>query len=238
MWSGACHGKWVWERFVANLNSPCPVFAVELKGLCSRADELTEDVNLTTHVEELATLLKEQDFKAAVLVAHSYGCNVMTGAADVMPERVKALVYVDGPLSIDKDGGEVNHNFGNLPEEIREAVRASARSEGFGGWKVPPFPAEMLAIPADSEDAKLVAEQCTPHPLASLEEEVPLTGAYKGVGRKVYVVTEKFAGFHAVATEAEARGYDVNRLDTHHDCMLSMPSELADIIRKELQSSA
>lgn len=99
--------------------------------------------------------------------------------------------------AVEANGAELNHNFGILPEEIREAVRAAAKEHG-DGWKVPPFPAAMLAIPEESELAKLVAEKCTPHPLAALEEAVQLTGAWKGLPVK-YVVTEEFKGFHGKA---------------------------------------
>ena len=120
------------------------------------------------------------------------------------------------------------------PEEIREAVRGMAKESG-EGFKVPPFPCSMLGIPEDSAEAALVQKYCTPHPLAALEEEVVLTGEYKKVAKKTFIVTELFQGFHAEAEKVkDAEGWASHRFDTHHDCMLSMPKELAEVLRSEL----
>ena len=54
-----------------------------------------------------------------------------------------------------------------------------------------------------------------------------MTGGYKGVGKKTYIVTELFQGFHAEADKVSGtEGWTSHRFDTHHDCMLSMPKEL------------
>lgn len=97
---GACHGKWAWTPLIKELQqrSAPPTIAEDLLGLCSRASELTEAVNLTSHVDELVQLLETNGLKKALLVGHSYGTNVMVGAADRVPDRVHSLVFLDGPL--------------------------------------------------------------------------------------------------------------------------------------------
>ena len=114
---GACHGKWAYESLIKELKSqPCPlIIADDFCGVGERASELTPEVNLTTHVDELTNTIESKDLRNVVLVAHSYGCNVMIGAADRCAERIRSLVWVDGPLAAAKeDGSEVNHNFANL----------------------------------------------------------------------------------------------------------------------------
>ena len=181
------HVCYIIDKF--QLNLPHKYF----RGVGSRAAELSPQINLTTHVDELVALLETRDLRNVVIAAHSYGANVMTGAADRVAARVRALIYIDGPLPIETEEFAVNHNFGiltldnahqstmsrlslhgsgNLPEEIRDAVRGMATGEGCDGWKVPPFPAQMLGIPDDSPDAALVENSCTHHPLAALEEAV------------------------------------------------------------------
>lgn len=54
--------------------------------------------NLTGHVEQIRALIAERDLVNIVLVGHSYGGMVITGAAAAMPEKVNRLVYVDAAL--------------------------------------------------------------------------------------------------------------------------------------------
>jgi len=56
---GACHGKWVYKSLITELKSlPSPlIIAEDLIGVGERAEELTPEVNLTSHVDELVRYL-------------------------------------------------------------------------------------------------------------------------------------------------------------------------------------
>ena len=54
--------------------------------------------NLTGHIEQICTLITENDLKDVILVGHSYGGMVITGVAAKMPDRISRLVYVDAAL--------------------------------------------------------------------------------------------------------------------------------------------
>ena len=97
---GACHGKWVWAPLIDELKQrgAPSIIPEDLMGLCSRTSELNEAVNLTSHVNDLVQLLETKDVRKALLVGHSYGTNVMVGAADRAPERVHSMIFLDGPL--------------------------------------------------------------------------------------------------------------------------------------------
>lgn len=51
-------------------------------------------MSIDTHGAEVVAILSEVP-SDVVLVGHSYGGSVITGAADAEPERVRALVYLD-----------------------------------------------------------------------------------------------------------------------------------------------
>jgi len=87
---GKLGGK-VWDTIIPALKAHNHrVFAPTLK------DEHSS--HLTEYIEQICTLITENDLKEVVLVGHSYGGIVITGVAAKMPERISRLVYVDAAL--------------------------------------------------------------------------------------------------------------------------------------------
>lgn len=56
--------------------------------------------NLTGHIDQVCTLMTENDLKEVIMVAHSYGGMVITGVAARMTDRIRRLVYLDAALPI------------------------------------------------------------------------------------------------------------------------------------------
>jgi pimeloyl-ACP methyl ester carboxylesterase len=54
--------------------------------------------NLTGHIDQICTLMTENDLKEVIMVGHSYGGMVITGVAASMPDRIRRLVYLDAAL--------------------------------------------------------------------------------------------------------------------------------------------
>lgn len=54
--------------------------------------------NLSRHIDQICTLMTENDLKDVILVGHSYGGIIITGVAAKMPERISRLVYLDAAL--------------------------------------------------------------------------------------------------------------------------------------------
>ena len=77
------------------------VFTPSLTGLGERAHLARPDVNLSTHVQDVANAIWYEDLSDIVLVGHSYGGMVVTGVAERMPERIAHLVYLDAFLPAD-----------------------------------------------------------------------------------------------------------------------------------------
>ena len=59
-------------------------------------------VSLTTHIAEATAAIMGAG-EPVVLVGHSYGGSVITGAADQVPDHVRALVYLDAFVPDDGD---------------------------------------------------------------------------------------------------------------------------------------
>jgi pimeloyl-ACP methyl ester carboxylesterase len=54
--------------------------------------------HLSDHVGQVCSLMAGNDLREVILVGHSYGGMVITGVADIMPERIRRLVYLDAAL--------------------------------------------------------------------------------------------------------------------------------------------
>ena len=93
---GTWHGGWCWRRVADALESKGhKVYAPSLTGLAERSHLLTKDVNLTTHVNDVANLVKWEDLKDTVLVGHSSAGFVITQAVEEIGPSVASIVFLD-----------------------------------------------------------------------------------------------------------------------------------------------
>lgn len=137
---GAWLGGWCWDRVAPLLRAAGhQVLTPTLTGLGDRAHASTADVNLRTHVLDVVDLIVHANVRDAILVGHSYGGTVITGAAQEIPERLQWLVFLDASAP---RPGESNNDV--LPPGLAERLRESARKDG-SGFFVPPPPVETWA---------------------------------------------------------------------------------------------
>ena len=93
---GMCHGGWCFDELAERLRDHGHrTYPLTLTGLSERGHLLHGGVNLDTHIQDVTGVLAAADIRDAVLVGHSYGGMVITGAADRAPARVRSLVYLD-----------------------------------------------------------------------------------------------------------------------------------------------
>ena len=64
-------------------------------GLGEREHLASPEVGLDTHVQDVLGVIKYEELSDIVLVAHSYGGMVGTVVADLVPERIRQIIYVD-----------------------------------------------------------------------------------------------------------------------------------------------
>ena len=89
---GAWHGGWCW-KFVAPAlrRAGHEVYAPSLTGMGERKHLARPDIDLDTHIEDVVSLMEMEDLSEVILLGHSYGGMVVTGAAD-RSRRVGKLV--------------------------------------------------------------------------------------------------------------------------------------------------
>src|SRR3712207_7379490 len=86
---GGWLGGWCWQRVARRLREEGhDVYPATLTGLGERVHLASPEVDLETHISDVVNLIEFEDLHDVVLLGHSYGGLVVTGAADRIPERI------------------------------------------------------------------------------------------------------------------------------------------------------
>ena len=220
---GAWHGSWCWKRVRKSLQAEGhDVFTPTLTGVAERSHLISPQVGLETHIADVVNLIRWEELTDVVLCGHSYGGCVITGAADRVAERIKALVYLDAFILGD---GQGLHDV--LPPEVRDGQVKGA----VHGWQVQPITAEFFRV--NTTDRAWVDGQCTPQPLATFQQRLRLRQTFPAAKTTHILATgyeqSPFPPFHELA---KRNGYKTRTVDCGHDVMLDKPNELVAMLRE------
>jgi pimeloyl-ACP methyl ester carboxylesterase len=222
---GAWHGGWCYARVATLLRGRGhTVFTPTLTGQGERAHLLNGSINLSTHIEDVLAVFRFERLSDVVLAGHSYGGMVITGVADRIPDKIKALAYLDA--FIPQDGQSLFDI--NIPANTQRFLDQAGAS---GGLSVPAPSAAYFGV--NAADAATVDALATPHPLGCFTEKLKLSGAYRDVKTHLYVHgTElpRASPFKTFHEQAKSNGWSAHVLACGHDVMLDMPQETADLL--------
>ncbi|MCD4524375.1 alpha/beta fold hydrolase [Nocardioides sp. cx-173] len=207
---GAFRGGWAWSRL-------SPLLAahghrVEAPTLSPAAE------GLGAWVDQVASLLVEQDLREVVLVGHSQGGVVVREVAVRLPERLRVLVYLDAAVP---DAGE---RAIDVAPSAPDAALLPARDAMVAPRALTP------GADLDAATARWVNERLVPTPFAPsldpgsmLEPDVPAAYAF-------FAGTP--AGYPCATTRArlDARGTAYDVLDGGHDAPLTRPEAVAGLL--------
>ena len=223
---GAWHGSWCWKRVRKSLQAAGhDVFTPTLTGVGERSHLNSQDVDLETHIHDVVNLMRWEDLSNVILCGHSYGGCVISGAADRVPERIGALVYLDAFVL--EDGERLNDL---VPAEQAQGMRDQAQASG-DGWKVAPIPAEAFRV--NPRDAAWVNAQCTPQSIATFDQPIRLNGGLNGIHDVTHILATGFregSPFPACHERARSKGWKLHKVDCGHDVMLDRPEELTQFL--------
>jgi pimeloyl-ACP methyl ester carboxylesterase len=186
-------------------------------------------INLDLHIRDVVSLFQAEDLTDVILVGHAYAGMVITGAAEVCPERLTHLVYINGVVP--RDGESMADQL--IPVrglEFANWVKGHI-SRGEGYLPPPASPEEIgrrWGI-TDAADCEWMFVRCTPQPAAAMSGPVRIgNAAAQDIPRSFIGGAE--AGFEAVADRAREAGWGMYHLDSGHDPMVSHPTELTEIL--------
>ncbi|MFD8983345.1 alpha/beta fold hydrolase [Streptomyces sp. NPDC059564] len=210
---GAWHGAWTFEPLARQLRAHGhQAFPLTLTGVGDRRHLISSSVNLDTHIEDVVNLLADQQVTDAVLVGHSYGGMVITGAADRAAGRVAGLVYVDAMVPEDGDSC-----WSLVTEQERGWYLSGVGATGYASAPLPFFD-----------------PRATPHPLASLLQAVRLEGGLDRFRSRDYVYAtgwdgrSPFTGLHERLSADPS--WRTHALASGHNVMRDAPDELLKVL--------
>jgi pimeloyl-ACP methyl ester carboxylesterase len=159
---GGWHGGWYFQRLAEALRARGHrAYPVTLTGLGERRHLLDATVNLDVHITDVVQLLEMERLTDVILLGHSYGGMVLSGAIDRASERIAAAIYSDA--YVPEDGQSC---FELTSDVFRRMFLEGAAADGFS---VPP--------PQGSETRR------TPHPLATFMQQLRIVNPPPAIRR-------------------------------------------------------
>lgn len=200
------------------------VFTPSLTGIGERVHLTSPQVDLSTHVADVANAVLYEDLRDIVLLGYSYGGMVVTGSLAFIADRVRHLVYLDA--FVPADGQSLDDLAG---------LRRPGGVVGLGSeWLVPP-PARDVD---DGEEAAWGAARRTAHPIGCFTQPVRLpqkleeyrftrtyikaTGEPRPQGNGAFWV----AGDHA----KDSAAWRYREIATNHMIPINRPEEMTELL--------
>jgi pimeloyl-ACP methyl ester carboxylesterase len=226
---GAWSGGWKW-RFVAPMlrRAGHEVLTPTLTGLGERAHLARPDIDLDVHVQDVVGLLEMEDLRDVVLLGHSYGGMVVTGAAERCPERIRRLVYLDAFVP---ENGKCALDY-ILPERAAEF-----REQGERHGLVEPPPPSLWGVVAP-EHVAFARQRETRHPYRTLTQPIRRVNSSAAALPKTFIYCSSPATGTFDQFASKYRGdpkWRFRELKTGHDAMVLVPEELAAVLLQSAQ---
>lgn len=224
---GARHGGWCWTRVTRILrDAGHTVHTPTLTGLGERAHLASAETDLETHINDVIGVVDAEELDDVILCGHSYGGMVVTPVLDRRREVFRACVWLDA--FVPEDGRSLLDGW---PPERAQMIREKVATDG-EGWKIAPMPPDYFGV-MDPADADWVTRRCVPQPIRTFSQPVQLTGAWKTVPKKMYLLAELHpnSSFDRFADPlSEQDDWDVRSVAAGHDVMIDTPELLAEIL--------
>jgi hypothetical protein len=170
-----------------------------------------------------------EDLTEVVLVGHSYAGLVISSVANEIPDRIGHLVYLDAMVPED---GETAADVMPMTQDL---IDRALRSES--GWRVPPFPAGPAGLfgVTDPADMAWLRTMLSDQPVRCLQQPARLDNpdVAKIPRTHIHCTAGAPVGRRPVPPiQPNGIPAQVWELPTGHDCMITMPAELAELFRK------
>jgi pimeloyl-ACP methyl ester carboxylesterase len=212
MVAGGWHGGWALTPIARKLRARGhEVFTPTLTGLGERSHLAGAAINLETHIEDVANVVRFERLSDIVLCGHSYAGMVITAVADRLPENIASLVYFDA--FVPQDG----ESWWDLAgDRYRQLAIDRSKADGF------------RVTPPEHLDPR-----CAPHPLAAFKQAIRLTGRWRDIREKVFIYASGWAQtpftptYEALKTDP---AWIVKSLPTGHDIPRDAPQDFVSIV--------
>ncbi|MET0234199.1 MAG: alpha/beta hydrolase [Kibdelosporangium sp.] len=231
---GAWHTGGCWERVVPLLETAGHrVLAPSLTGHGDKAHLLSPEVGLDTHVDDIVTLINDEHLTEVILVGHSYAGLVISSVSNQVPDRIAHLVYLDAMVPQD---GETAVDIQPMTQHLIDAAAKSGT-----GWRIPPLPAQPpphgLFGVTDPADLAWLQGMLSDQAVRCFQQPVRLDNPAANTIPRTHIhcvgaTPEGIARRPVPAIQPNGSPSQVWELPTGHDCMITTPTELSELLSK------
>jgi len=215
---GAHDGGWAWRGVERELQAAGhEVFTPTLTGSGERVHLASSEIGLDTHIQDIVNVLRYEDLHDVILVGHSYGGMVITGVAELSPDRINQLIYLDA--IVPKDGQSVADIIG---PEAMVGVEQVAQAYG-DGWRIPHSPPD--------------ADRRTDFLLKAAKQPLTVSNSDAACLKHTYVLfTGKSSDdplrsiFEDIAARVQQEGWNYREIPLEHFPVLNRPHEVASLL--------
>jgi len=218
---GGAHGGWCYQPVARRLRAAGhEVYALTMTGVGERSHLLRPGIALDTHITDVVNVLHYEDLRDVILVGHSYGGMVITGAADRAHDRVGRLVYLDAATPV--NGQSLLDVAGPIIEMTRPAGQVV---DGVELVLLPSPEAGLFYGVSDPADLAWMADRLTGHPWLCFEEALRLSSedALAAIPQFHIVCTSTLATRDPALMDAARASGRLWDIDTGHDLMITEP---------------
>ena len=224
---GGGHGGWCYQSVARILRAHGhEVYTPTLTGLGEREHLLNPGIDLDTHITDVVKVLQFEDLRSVILVGHSYGGMVITGAADRATDRIGNLVYLDAAYP--QNGESLVEHAGPMMLEARKGARI------VNGIELVLFPGnDPMGFYGVTDPAQIewMKPKLTPHPWKCFDQKLVLKNeaAVRSLPQSFITCSYRMndEGRAAFKALGQGRYWEIN---TGHDLMISEPQATADAL--------
>ncbi|MDB5569757.1 MAG: Alpha/beta hydrolase family protein [Hyphomicrobiales bacterium] len=223
---GAWAGAWSWRDAARLLRKKgYDVYAPTMTGIAERSHVPPQSVTLDTHISDIAGLMRYEELENVLIVGHSYGGMVITGAVDREPQRVAGMVYLDAFLP---ENGQSLWDMAG-PERVELQKKGAMAYDGGHSLprpNVPPLAPEFAAKWGPLFSAQPLGTMS--EPWVSVRPDAERTWP-----RRHYILCTAYKGspFHHVAARVKGQpGWEYSEFDAPHDVVRTDAQLTADRI--------
>ena len=228
---GAWHGGWCWKHVRAKLEAEgARVFTPTLTGQGERHHLRNAEIDLHTHIKDLTAVLETEELANVVLVGHSFGAYSMIGAAQLLPQKISHLVFLDATLPVPAKAAR---------EFWDPAAMVEVEKNLIDGFRLPSFPPSMFDIPPEDKiNTEWAKRRLTDMPYGVFKTPFPAMPEANakafGAIRKTFIrcTKGKLDGPRLGFEAAKREGMSLIDLATAHNPMMTAPQELTTLLLK------
>ena len=221
---GSSAGGWCYRRVADILEKQGhKVFAPTLTGLGERSHLMSGMITLDTHIADVVNVIRWENLDNFVLVGHSYGGWIISGAAEQVEKKIAAIVFLDAFMP--ENGQRVlDTNSPRSRAEIEDAMKRAEVSRPAphpSVWKV------------NEKDQPWVQEKFTAQPIGVAFTPIRLTGARDRVPKKTYVRATGYDNPNFEKAYAKVKAdpsWRTFEMPCGHEVMIDMPERTAELL--------